>query len=246
MTFLYESTNERGHFNNNPDLDPESVAMFFNQSSYRYLADKKLFVHYEKFSHYKQDLETKNTNHPFFFMFTPLAKGPYGSDPIMSPAQFKNLTKHIHNRTLVLGWSSRIPKDPRENFGYDEDMVKAMHAQIEAVNYNFPVIEFDAVHASWSGRVLFSLFNVTDYVLFFNTEATLELAQAINVPQLNRMVKRCGLNRTYLRVSETIRNFIIPPRPTRKRRGSGEGVIRAKIELVAGMWIVIGMLNYWQ
>lgn len=218
-TFLFETPTSRGDFNNHPDLETRTVLVTFNQSSYRYFADKKLYVRYNLFQQYKRDMEDRNTNHAYFFMFTPLVKGPYGLPPILNVGIFNNeMVEHAGNRSLVLGWTSLLPDDERAPLGYTAEMVREMSAAIKASKYTFRILEFDAVHASWSNLLLDDLFNVTKYVMFFSSEDTLQVAEDVNVPALNRMVKQCGLNRTFLKVHESIRDFIIPPPPTRKRR----------------------------
>lgn len=191
----------------------------FNQSSYRYFADKKLYVRYNLYQYYKRDIEYRTTNHPYFFMFTPLVKGPYGLPPILHVGIFNSqMAEYADNRSLVLGWTSLLPDDEKAPLGYTAEMVREMSAAIKTSKYTFQILEFDAVHASWSGQLLNDLFNVTKYVLFFSPEDTLQVAEDINVPELNRMVKQCGLNRTFLKVHDSVRDFIIPPPPTRKRR----------------------------
>lgn len=219
MTFLFETPTVRGDFNNHPDLNAFKVLVTFNQSSFRNYADKKLYVRYNYYRQYTADARWPATNFEFFFLFTPLVKGPYGLEPLFDVKYFnQNITGKFRERTAVLGWTSLYPAEEHTPFGYTAEMVKEMHKVMTEVNYTFRVIEFDAVHASWSGDLLKSLYFVTTWVMFFIPETTEYTEKLVNVPHLDKMVKECGLNRTYLKVHDSIRDFIIPPPPTKKKR----------------------------
>lgn len=253
ITFLFETPTVNGDFNHHPDLDAKSVLITFNQSSYRNFADKKLYVRYNFPHQYRSDLYEPNTHFSFFLMFTPLVKGPFGVDPLFDVQTFNQefADKYAH-RKAVLGWTSSYPDDEEAQYGYTPEMVREMQLTIEQANYTFPIIEFDAVHASWSGNLLHDLFRVTRWVMFF-TEEVLDVAGLINTPELNRMVKECGLNRTYLKVPEYIRQFIVPPPPSRKKRrwkfharNAGARVGSISIDKVALLWpmLLIWVSNY--
>lgn len=247
-TFLFETPTVRGDFNNHPDLYAGTVLVTFNQTSYRNFADKKLYVRYNYLHQYSRDVQDKETHRSFFFMHTPLVKGPYGLDPLFNVSTFNERFAQVaRDRVLVLSWTSLYPDDELAPFGYTAEMVKEMQATIRAAQYTFQVLEFDAVHASWSGRLLGDLFHVTKWVLFFASEETLEVANLINVPELKRMVGECGLNRTFLRVHDSVREVLVPLEvETRKRRRSrfharNSGALRGGINLF--VTLLLGV--YW-
>lgn len=192
--------------------------MTFNQSSYRNFADKKLYMRYNHEHQYAQNL-LLDTNYRFFFIFTPLLRGPYGLEPHFDIGTFSTVyAPMMGQRVAVLGWTSLYPDDTQAPYGYSVEMVREMHEVIRATNFTFPVLEFDAVHASWSGDLLTSLLNVTEFVIFFAKEESLEVAALINKGELYRIVRLCGLHRTYLRLHDTLREFVVPPPPTKRKK----------------------------
>lgn len=176
-------------------------------------------MRFNYFTEYEDALDESETDFTFFFLATPLVKGPYGHDLLFDVATFrKKFAPEIKHRVPVISWTVLYPDDELAPLGYTAENVQEMHVVMESANFTFLIIEFDAVHASWSGHLLDSLFQVTQLVMFFAEAETEEVARLINVPELARMVKVCGLNRTYLRVPESVREFIVPKVRKRKRR----------------------------
>lgn len=168
---------------------------------------------------YEDVLDESDTDFTFFFLSTPLVKGPYGHDLLFDVATFrKKFAPKIKHRVPVISWTVLYPDDELAPLGYTGEMVQEMHVAMQSANFTFLIIQFDAVHASWSGHLLDSLFQVTKSVLFFAEAETEQVAGIINVPELARMVKECGLNRTFLRVPESVREFISPKVKKRKRK----------------------------
>lgn len=218
-TFLFELPGDKGLFNGHPDLTTDSILVTYNQSSFRNYADKKLYLRFEIYRYYRDAFWSADTNFRFFYISTPLLKGPYGLNPLFGIDDYnQKFAPEVEERTVVVGWTSLYPDDETAPVGYTQEMVKEMHFVLNTSKVPFPVLEFDAVHASWSGDLLDSLFHVTDFVMFTTFDEGPTLAKRTNATELNRMVQLCGLNRTYLRVHQSIRDLIDPPPPRRTKK----------------------------
>lgn len=215
-TFYVSLLDLAGLTGGHPDLSTKSLCRSLNTSFFRSYADKKLYVRYPSRSILIDEFRSGSDVYPFYYMDISLIRGPNGLDPLITVADFTKYIDKIGKRQIVLGWTTKYPEEETSPMGYTEKNVLDM-LDILTINYTFPILELEAVHASYSVDIIRRLFNVTQFILISTLDQTENTANKINILELMLLVTLCGRDRVYLNIPDSARYRIVPPpRPITK------------------------------
>lgn len=205
-TFMREET-VHNQIHGTYDIHLSSLLLVMNRTIYRELADKKLYID----SHNTATLKSVLVGNQFakfhyFYVYVPLIQGPNGASPLLDVGGLLKIEKDIKFRNVVVGWTVSYPVEVDALFGYESEQVLRMREALDNITIEIVMLEVDALHASWSNNQLQSVLFATKYILFRTLEMSDETMSRVNYDHLRNMIFYCGLNRSYLDVSDELRN----------------------------------------